>query len=120
MALTAGSKGERATVVGVALVTGGLVGLTDKKKPKWTTGVTLTGLVVGLGMIMFGKGIVQTIGEGIATGTAASIGASIPGWMGITGTGTSRRVAAPVVMAAPKAGGLAYDMRTTQPMQPNL
>ena len=116
MALIAGSKSERAAVVGISLVTGALVGVTDKKKPTWTTPVTVTGMVVGVGMMLAGKGIVSTLGEGIATGTAAMVGASIPGWMGLAASGTGQRVATPVRMAS--GGKVNYDWRQSQAMAP--
>ena len=98
--MVAGSKGERAAVVGTSYVTGLGIALLDKKKPNWTTPVTAIVTVVGAGAMLMGKGMVATMGEGIACGGAALLGSATPSWFGsTTTTATSRSVSTPVHMA---------------------
>lgn len=96
--MVAGSKGERAAVVATSYVTGVAVALIDKKKPTWTTPVTAVATVAGAGMMLVGKGMIATLGEGIACGGAALLGQATPSFF--TGTTTAaRRVGSPVRMA---------------------
>lgn len=113
--MVAGSKGERAAVVATSYVTGLGVALLDKKKPNWTTPVTAVVTVVGAGAMLMGKGIVATMGEGIACGGAALLGSATPSWFN-TGAGgaSAKRVASPVAMQT------RYDLRETNPQKPML
>jgi drug/metabolite transporter (DMT)-like permease len=107
-----GSKGERAAVVGTSYFTGVAIALLDKKKPSWTTPVTAVTTVVGAGMMLAGKGVVATIGEGFAAGGAALLGAATPSWFTKSESAASHRVGAPVRMAA------RVDVRQTQNIMP--
>jgi hypothetical protein len=111
--MVAGSKGERAAVVGTSYVTGLGIALLDKKKPNWTTPVTAVVTVVGAGAMLMGKGLVATMGEGVACGGAALLGAATPSWFNKSGA-TAHRVGTPVHMAT------RYDLRDTNPQKPML
>ena len=112
--MVAGSKGERAAVVGTSYVTGLGIALLDKKKPNWTTPVTAVVTVVGAGAMLMGKGIVATLGEGVACGGAALLGANTPSWFTKSTGSTTQRVATPVRMAQ-RTG---VDVRQTQSIIP--
>jgi drug/metabolite transporter (DMT)-like permease len=89
--MVAGSKGERAAVVGTSYITGLAIALIEKKKPTWATPVTAVLTVVGAGAMLAGKGIVATMGEGIAAGGAALLGANTPSWFNTAASGASAR-----------------------------
>jgi hypothetical protein len=111
--MVAGSKGEKAAVVVTSYVTGVGIALLDKKKPTWTTPVTAVVTAVGAGAMLMGKGLVATIGEGVAAGGAALLGAATPGWFNTAAAGASaRRVGTPAHMTT------RVDARQTQNITP--
>lgn len=86
-----GSTTEKAMVMGGSFVTGVVLGSVSKWKPSWGMPMTLGAGVLGIAGAFLMSGSMATISEGLANASLATLGASVPYYLGGSASTTSAR-----------------------------
>lgn len=86
-----GSGTEKAMVMGGSFVTGIVLGSVSKWKPTWGMPMTLGAGILGIAGAFLTAGGMSTISEGLANAAMATLGASVPYYLGGTVSATSAR-----------------------------
>lgn len=121
-----GSTTEKAMVMGGSFVTGVVLGSVSKWKPSWGMPMTLGAGILGIAGAFLMTGGMATMSEGLANASLATLGASVPYYLGGSASATSARAlpagaarrALPPAAATSAATKVGYDWRKEQPIQP--
>ena len=90
-----GSTTEKAMVMGGSFVTGIVLGSVSKWKPTWGMPMTLGAGILGLAGAFLTTGGMATMSEGLANAALATLGASVPYYLGGAVSSTSARALPP-------------------------
>lgn len=94
VAVLPGSATEKAVVMTSSFVTGVVLGSVSKYKASWGMPITVGVGVLGIAGAFFMSGTIGTMAEGLANASLATLGASIPYYIG-TGSGSTSAKALP-------------------------